>query len=162
MLRFIYQGDYDDGRDIVLFRDPIEHAPQSPGRPRPNGEALIVNIKVVIIAGKFGMNGLMDLAVWKHEVATYEMWDTPSFEKSIPLLYDSEMDEFRGQELRRATVNATANNAPVLLENKEFQLVLSRYGELATEVLLIVVKGEGWMKYWNGRRGSVLVSGIRR
>lgn len=50
MLRFIYQGNYDDGLERVLPPDSIEHPQQKPSRPLPNREAPIVNIKVFVIA----------------------------------------------------------------------------------------------------------------
>ncbi|KFY87362.1 hypothetical protein V500_07007 [Pseudogymnoascus sp. VKM F-4518 (FW-2643)] len=145
MLRFIYQEDYDDEHETVPLPDSIKHAPQKPGRPLPNGEALLVNIKVLIIAEKFGLDDLMDLAVEKHDGAAQELWDTPSFEKSITLLYDSKMDEVGSLAFRRATADAIANNAAALLERATFREVLNRYGDLATEVLSVVTTGKGWL-----------------
>lgn len=140
MLRFIYQKDYDDGRETV---PPSEFlAPGSHDQPIPNGGALITNIYMFIIAKKFGLNVLMNFVLGKHEEALEELWDTPGFERSITVLYDSNMDEVRSRELRRATINIIARNAAVLLKNKTFRAILNRYGELATEVLSIKVTEE--------------------
>ncbi|KFY01211.1 hypothetical protein O988_02862 [Pseudogymnoascus sp. VKM F-3808] len=144
LLRYIYQDDYDDERETIPPPSKSEHPRQKPGKPLPNGEALMINIKVLLIAEKFDLDGLMKLAVEKHEEAVQMLWDTPSFGRSILLLYDSEMNEVLGRELRNATINAIANNAAELLKNKAFRGILIRCGELATEVLSIVVTGEGW------------------
>lgn len=140
MLRFIYQKDYDDGREAVPLSEFL--APGRHDQPIPNGGALITNINMFIIAKKFGLNVLMNFALGKYEEAVEELWDTPSFERSITLLYDSNMDEVRSRELRRATINIIARNAAVLLKNKTFRAILNRYGELATEVLSIKVTEE--------------------
>lgn len=145
MLRFIYQEGYDDERETVPLPDFNKHAPQKPGRPLPNGEALFVNIKVLIIAEKFGLNDLMNLAVEKHKEAVYELWNTPSFERSITLLYDSKMDEVSSRKLLRATVNIISSNATALLERKTFRDVLNLHGELATEALSMIMTGRGWL-----------------
>ncbi|KFY36604.1 hypothetical protein V495_07740 [Pseudogymnoascus sp. VKM F-4514 (FW-929)] len=144
LLRYIYQDDYDDERETVSPPSKSVHPRQNPGKPLPNGEALMINIKVLLIAEKFGLDGLMKLAVEKHEEAVQMLWDTPSFGRSILLLYDSEMNEILGRELRNATINAIANNVAELLKNKAFRGILIRCGELATEVLSIALTGEGW------------------
>ncbi|KFY58479.1 hypothetical protein V496_06113 [Pseudogymnoascus sp. VKM F-4515 (FW-2607)] len=140
MLRFIYQKDYDDGRGTVPLSESF--APGRHDRPIPSRGALITNINMFIIAKKFGLNVLMNFVLGKHEEALEELWDTPSFERSITLLYDSNMDEVCKRELRRATINIIARNAAVLLKNKTFRAILNRYGELATEVLSITVTEE--------------------
>jgi hypothetical protein len=144
LLRYIYQDDYDDERETIPPPSKSENPRQKPGKPLPNGEALMINIKVLLIAEKFVLDGLMKLAVEKHEEAVQMLWDTPSFGRSILLLYDSDMNEVLSRELRNATINAIANNAAELLKNKAFRGILIRCGELATEVLSIAVTGEGW------------------
>ncbi|OBT66403.1 hypothetical protein VE03_04879 [Pseudogymnoascus sp. 23342-1-I1] len=145
MLRFIYQKDYDDERGIVPARLSIIIALQEPAQPIPNGEALIINIKVLIIAEDFGLNDLMNLAMEKYTEAIYELWDTPSFEGSIVLLYNSGIDKVRSRKLLRVTANIIAGNVAMLLERKSFRDVLNLYGKLATEVLSMIMTEKGWL-----------------
>jgi hypothetical protein len=100
---------------------------------------------VFIIAEKFGLNDLMNLAVEKHESAVEEVWDTPSFPRSMALLFGSGMDEVCSRELRHATISIIARKAAVLLKKKTFRAMLNNHGVLATEVLSMMVTGNGWL-----------------
>lgn len=145
MLRFIYQEDYDDERGTIPFPNFLMMTKQNPVQAISNGEAVIINIKVLIIAEELGLNDLVDLAIEKHGEVAYELWDAPSFERSIILLYNSKMNAAGNQKLRRVTANIISINVTVLLEKKTFRDVLNLYGELATEVLSKIATGKGWL-----------------
>lgn len=140
MLRFIYQGIYDDERETAPRFDPTTYL--SPGQSRLNGEALIVNIKLYNLAEKFGLHELMEVAVLQYTSIVRELWDTPSFERSIKMLYGPKADEAQGRGLRNATASVIAHNVGELMDSKPFRAVLNLYGELATEVLSMVVSGQ--------------------
>ncbi|OBT84882.1 hypothetical protein VE02_05924 [Pseudogymnoascus sp. 03VT05] len=161
MLRFIYQGDYDDEReqnraaedpphetkiDTERWKDVISdilgRPPQEPGRPHWNGGALRVNIEVFVIADHHHLNALMEHAAKKFEENLAHLWQTPSFAKSINLFYDSQISELYRRPIRNVITKVIVKNAPVLLKKKAFRNVLSRYSDLATEVLWTVVKVE--------------------
>lgn len=154
MLRFIYQGDYDDehksdhaGPNLqteageIQFIDFIENRVQEPSWLFQNGEALVVNIKVFIIAGDHNMEALMDHATRKYKEAAEELWNTSGFARSIILFYNFGTDRFYRSPIRRAMSSVIARNAAVLVRNELFQEILYDNGELATEVLLIILDG---------------------
>lgn len=140
MLRFIYQGIYDDERETAPRFDPTTYL--SPGQSRLNGEALIVNIKLYNLAEKFGVHELMDVAVLQYTSIVRELWDTPSFERSIKMLYELNADQGHCRGLRNATASVIAHNVGELMGSEIFRGVLKSYGELATEVLSMVVSGQ--------------------
>lgn len=163
MLRFIYQHDYDDEREINdpgprcafgirdntgVRNDPppdlIELPPQEPGRPFWNGEALIINTKVFVIAEKLNLRALMEHAAEKYEEAAGELWRTLSFVRSMELLYSSKLHEINRWSMRRVIVNVIVKNAAVLLRRETFRELLTLHGDMATQVLSITVNGDDW------------------
>ncbi|KFY10230.1 hypothetical protein V492_05128 [Pseudogymnoascus sp. VKM F-4246] len=155
MLRFIYQGDYDDEYETEHSGSNLQtsarKAPcldftasqsQISNRPRTKGEALLINIRVFSIAKKFGLDDLMSLAVKKHREAVKNLWNTPNFERSITLLYDKELGEVHSSKLRYATADIILSNIRELLKKQTFRLLLICHGDLATEVLLLMATEE--------------------
>lgn len=87
MLTFLYDGDYDDER-------------ASSSRPKAFYEkwferALIVNIKVYILAKKNNIEALEKPAKEKYLNVVLDLWYTPSFSTSAILLYDNTLQSDR-------------------------------------------------------------------
>lgn len=155
MLRFIYQHDYDDsvpaprclfgirhntGANKSPLSDLIEHPPQDPDRLFWNGEALIVNTKMCIIAEKLSI-GLTKHAAEKYEEAAGELWRTLNSVRSIELFFSFELDDKSRWPMRCAIVDIIVRNSPVLLREKKIRQLLTLHGDLATEVLSLTVNG---------------------
>ena len=124
--------------------DLIELPPQEHDRPFWNGEALIVNIKVFIIAVDLNLRTLRVHAAKKYEEAVGELWRTLSFVRSIELFYGSESCERNQWPIRNTMVAVIAKNATVLLRRKTFRRLLTIRGDLATDVLSLTVNADGW------------------
>lgn len=151
MIRFIYQCDYDDGRDMVLtdseadkgvLPDVMELSPQ--GRPTWNEEALVVNAKVFIFAMKCDMEPLMKHAAAKYREVAGELYGTRSFQTSIRLIYARSLRLYPKRHLIYDVIaDVVVINAPELLTKKSFRTILARYGDLTTEVLLATLEQSG-------------------
>lgn len=148
MLRFIYQSKYDDEREIYNPRpdlkteagqaplpDLIEIPPQEPGRPFWNGEALMVNLKVFIVAVELQLWTLQKHAAKKYEETPGELWRTLDFVRSTELFYSSKLGQQLMWPIHNAMVEVIAKNAQVLLTRKTFQKILKLHGDLTIAVL---------------------------
>jgi hypothetical protein len=105
MLRFMYQGYYDDEREMchlepsdastteTELESPTSVSPTSvseePGQPSWKGEALVVNAKVFTIAEKYDFETLMEHAVGKYKEVLGDVWHTLGFGASIDLIHEA-------------------------------------------------------------------------
>lgn len=81
----------------------------------------------------------------KYESAVQDVWDMPNFVRNIELIYGSGMDKVRSRGLRHVMISVVAKNAAAILKKKTFRDMLHYHGELAIEVLSMMVTGDGWL-----------------
>ena len=149
MLRFLYEGDYDDERDMA---QPCASPPkpyQSPKRYSSfkffkgrswSKQSLLVNVQVYILADKNDIVALKKRAKEKYaEVVTF-LWNTPSFAASAMLLYDNTPQSDR--LLRDVIAETAEKHIKTLICEEDFVEVMVRNGDLAVDVLKSVLSKE--------------------
>jgi hypothetical protein len=147
MLRFLYQREYDDERDMdelqhsedpaptgeanadstspafyprpARFGFPFDDPPEVAKVPNWSEKSLLVNVQVYIIADKNNIGALTKRATEKFTEVVGQLWDTPSFRASAKLLYDNTP---RSDRLLRDVVADTAKkNILTLIDKQDFE-----------------------------------------
>lgn len=114
-----YQNDYEEQHMII------------------NPLSLLINAKVYVIADKYEIQALKDLAVAKYKEVLPDTWNSPSFSESALLVYNNTVEIDR--MLRDVIVQGASKNAKTLLDRGEFVDLLKSQSDLAVEVLREVV-----------------------
>ncbi len=122
-MEFLYKLDYEDHRSSV-------HPDRTPGY---DPTSLLVNAKLYIIAEKYEIQALKELACTKYQQVLPETWNTSVFAESARLVYDNTVETDR--MLRDIIVEVASNNAKTLLDRGEFVDLLKSNGGLATEIM---------------------------
>lgn len=163
MIDFLYKLDYDDHR----FAPIISKIDFNSGRPAKvssvatfnfgnktdadqdqavdqdqpkmvNSLSLLINAKVYIIADKYEVQALKDLAIAKYLHVLPETWNSSAFAESADLVYNNTVETDR--MLRDAIVQGASKNVKALLDRGEFVDLLKSQSDLTVEVLREVVK----------------------
>jgi len=165
MLRFLYQRDYDDERDMdelqhsedlaptgeanaestlpafhprpARFGFPFDGPPEVAKSPNWSEKSLLVNVQVYIIADKNDIGALKKRATEKFTEVVGQHWDTPSFRAGAKLLYDNTP---RSDRLLRDVIAETAKkNILTLIDKQDFEELMVDHGDLAVDVLKSVL-----------------------
>lgn len=114
--------------------------------PTTKPSSLLFNAKVYIIADKYMIPALKNLAHEKFTKSLREHWNTPEFTAGAEFLWENTP----GSDvlLRRALVTTAATYINVLLDRGEFVEFMSEYGDFAV----------GVMKKINGRDDLVVTT----
>lgn len=105
--------------------------PDEPGWTSPL--SLIINAKIYVIADKYGIEALKDLAATKYRHALSDTWNSSGFIESAYIVYDDTVEADR--MLRDAIVQRASENVKVLLDRSEFVDLLMSHADLAVEIL---------------------------
>jgi hypothetical protein len=95
--------------------------------------ALLMNAKVYIIADKFDIQPLKELAKTNYEEVVAHEWNSESLISSLKLLYDETMDT--DCLLKGVAIKATGEDAEELMDRGEFVSLCKESGEIAFDVL---------------------------
>jgi hypothetical protein len=139
MIDFLYKLDYDDHRSAPTIPKTVDQD-QTVDEDQPqrvNPLSLLINAKVYVIADKYEIQALKDLATAKYMHVLPETWNNSAFTESASLVYNNTMETDR--MLRDAIVQGASENVKVLLDRGEFVDLLKSQSDLAVEVLRKVV-----------------------
>lgn len=147
---FLYSLDYDDERG-ELKASQESHKPEHKfgeesfenwtfGYSQPtvyDPISLLINAKVYIIAEKYDIQALKELACAKYKEVWQKSWNSAHFTESASLVYENTVEE--DKMLRDVIVKAASDNIKALLDRGEFVELLKSYGDFATDILKNVV-----------------------
>ena len=142
MLQFVYQKEYDDER--FVSQEPFDghRTTQETSHDNlntsHNEKSLLINVKVFVIADKFDIFGLKEIATSKTKTLLSKSWDTQSFPLSVDLLYGNTQRNDR--LLRDAFATAIFEDINKLVEMDGFMRIMQNYGGLAVDVLKITLR----------------------
>ncbi|MCJ1251050.1 hypothetical protein MMC30_008281 [Trapelia coarctata] len=156
MIDYLYKLDYDDHRFAPII-SKIDFNSDPPAKvsskatfnfgnktdadqdqpKRVNSLSLLINAKVYIIADKYEVQALKDLAIAKYVHVLPETWNSSAFTESADLVYNNTVETDR--MLRDAIVQGASKNIKALLDRGEFVDLLKSQSDLAVEVLRVVV-----------------------
>lgn len=128
MTGFLYALDYDDHPTSSLAE---------PANEATSPASLLINAKVYVIADKYELNALKKLACTKYKEALPITWNTSIFSKSASLVFDNTVETDR--MLRDVIVQVASDNARALLDRGEFVEMLKHHGDIATEIMRMVI-----------------------
>ena len=94
----------------------------------------------MLISGSLDIPGLKEIATSKYETLLSSLWATQSFSMGVGLLYRNTQQNDR--LLREVVVNYIGKNIDKLMERDDFIEIMKEHGELATDVLKLVLKGK--------------------
>ncbi|KAI9651107.1 hypothetical protein NHQ30_001144 [Ciborinia camelliae] len=103
-------------------------------------EGLIKHAKVYIIAEKYDIQALKELARQKYLSGLVKCWDTSHFVESIELIFDGTPDISKGDGLRNTAVETASKHIFQLLDRKEFVELCQDRGDIATTILIALSK----------------------
>lgn len=103
MIDFLYAIDYDD-HPTTSLAEPAKQATDA-----HNPASLLINAKVCIIADKYELKVLRELACTKYKEALPNAWDTSIFSESASLVFDNTVETDR--MLRDVIIRIASHNA---------------------------------------------------
>ncbi|KAG4033608.1 hypothetical protein MFRU_004g01120 [Monilinia fructicola] len=127
----ILWGRRQEGRYGFVPRIQPEVSPEPAIDSTPS--SLLFNAKVYIIADKYMIPALKDLANEKCLRSVEAHWNTPEFSKVAELLWDNTAES--DKLLRDAVVTAAATHGDGLLDRGDFVEFMSKHGDFAVEVM---------------------------
>ena len=135
MLRFLYQGNYDDMRHSTAPNEELEELRE---------EALLTNVKVYVIADKNNIPALQQLARDKYAEIVGILWQSECFMGSMEMVLQQTPP---GDSLRKVVIATAATRVRTLIEEHWFIAMLEEQGELAVEVLkgVLALNGDIWL-----------------
>ena len=156
MLSYMYTLDYTDGNQSIIVDSTetattpaktkfhkksgrtIAFVPSSITAP-PSGHsqfsagALLTNTRVFVIADKYDIQGLKQLATKKYKVAVPNAWNCTEFFGSLRLLYEETLESDR--LLKDVAVKTAGKHVKDLVDRGEFAALCRLNGELGFEIL---------------------------
>lgn len=103
MIDFLYAIDYDD-HPTTSLAEPAKQATDA-----HNPASLLINAKVCIIADKYELKVLRELACTKYKEALPNAWNTSIFSESASLVFDNTVETDR--MLRDVIFRIASHNA---------------------------------------------------
>lgn len=153
-LKFLYTGEYDDnrrrrlsGKELRAARraeaeakaEKLQNTPSK--RQKTNDEvevvdhaneiALLTNTQVYIMAEKYDVQGLKELAKIKYEELVDYYWRRPSFVTTLRLLFEGTPES---DPLMKVAIKTAGQNARELVDKGEFATLCKECGELGFEI----------------------------
>jgi len=151
MIKWLYTEDYEDRSAAVIPRinTPAAHTTTRSRASRltssnqtststssttvPSGTGLLFNTKMYIIADKYDLYPLKELANVKYGNALSAQWDSSEFVESLKLLYEETMEN--DTLLKDVAIKLAGEHAKELLDRREFVALCEENGTIAVEVL---------------------------
>ncbi|KAB8294955.1 hypothetical protein EYC80_006908 [Monilinia laxa] len=124
-------GRRQEGRFGFVQQAQPEVSPEPAADSTPS--SLLFNAKVYIIADKYMIPALKDLANEKCLRGVEAHWNTPEFSKVAELLWENTAES--DKMLRDAVLTAAAAHSDGLLDRGEFVEFMSGHGDFAVEVM---------------------------
>lgn len=112
--------------------------------PSWSEKSLLVNAQVYIMGDKYDIGDLKKCSMGKYAEVVEHLWNTPSFPTSAKLLYDNAPQSDR--LLRDVIVETAKKNISTLIHKQDFEDVMVSHGDLAVDVLKLVLLREGEME----------------
>ncbi|TVY45333.1 Arm repeat protein interacting with ABF2 [Lachnellula occidentalis] len=139
MLSYMYTSDYSDGPDSTEpGSTPSKSVPSasstavSSSNPSPTSASL-TNAQLFVIADKYDIQGLKELAKKKYEEVIADSWNSASFVASLKLLYEETLESDRA--LKDAAVKVAGQHAKELVDRGEFAALCIEHGQIGFDVL---------------------------
>ncbi|TVY90574.1 hypothetical protein LAWI1_G002952 [Lachnellula willkommii] len=156
MLLYMYTSDYSDGIQPTTAdstettttpakdssrkkgNKAIRFVPSSTPDPPPgptqfSADALLTNARVFVIADKYDIQGLKQLATKKYETAVPNAWNCAEFVGSLKLLYEETLESDR--VLKDVAVKTAGKHVNDLVDRGEFAALCKVNGELGFDIL---------------------------
>lgn len=134
IIEYFYKLDYDDNRSSSSAK-PVAN-PSTSFDPR----SLLVNAKVYVIADKYELDALKELACYKYNEVLLGNWNTSNFSESVSYVYENTVETDRC--LRDVIVRVASDNARSLLDRGDFVAMLKIHGDVATDIMHEFIIGE--------------------
>jgi hypothetical protein len=96
-----------------------------------------------VIADKYDVVGLKDLASEKFKLSCGAFWDEDDFATAANYAFLTTMADDRGL---RDIVSSTISNHMEIIHKADIQTLLSENGDLSLAIMLTKVDEHGWMK----------------
>ena len=148
MIKFLYTQDYDDKSNATKV-GPAKSGSEVRGRFTnkrvvearlkagtkvvSTGEELITNAKVYVIADKYDIQPLKELAAQKYENVLAEAWNSPYFASSLKILY--EQTPASDVRLKKPAIARAASHITDLMKHDGFLELCKTNGEICFEAL---------------------------
>lgn len=132
MVKFLYTQDYDEG-DIGCCNARLVPK-ENPGGDYNiplRGPAHVIHAKVYILADRYNIQPLKDLATLKYGGAPFILNDD-SFVNSLELLYEQTHDRDRG--LKDLAIKMAAEHSELLMDREMFPTLCKANGDIAFDV----------------------------
>ncbi|OBT84883.1 hypothetical protein VE02_05925 [Pseudogymnoascus sp. 03VT05] len=142
MLRFLYQGDYDDLRYSTAPGEDLVEL---------NADALVVNVEVYVIADRNNIPALKVLARHKYAELVAEIWQADTFMDSVDMVFQGTLP---GDSLRKFVIETLVLHIFALSRKDWFVAMLEGQGDFAVEVLRGIL--ELGIRVWAGAYGGEL------
>jgi len=124
MIKFMYEEDYCDGSNTT------EDGDQGAAKP------LVLSTKLYIIADKYDVPALKELAKRKYETAVSHRWDLTSFITSLELMYNHTPESDR--LLKDVAIRAGTDHLIKLVNRSEFACLCKKNGEVGLDLLRLL------------------------
>jgi hypothetical protein len=141
MIDYFYKGDYGKGPDALDYWYPlmlITHTractkASHVNFPFQTTKWLTLVPQAYIIADKYDIPGLKEVARAKYEHIVEKNWEDVSFIWSLKLMYDKTPHSDRA--LKNIAIKTAAAHVADLIATKEFVRVLHENGEIGSDIL---------------------------
>ncbi|TVY83182.1 hypothetical protein LSUE1_G003669 [Lachnellula suecica] len=154
MLEYLYNADYSDGRVVgtsatasntpskpasirfkrsKLSRPSIQTQIASEASTPQSAAALFTNAQVFVIADKYDIQGLKELATKKYTELVSNNWNSEYFVNSLKLLYEETPESDR--LLKNVAITTAGKQTKELVDRGEFAALCKENGEIAFDVM---------------------------
>ncbi|TVY58983.1 BTB and MATH domain-containing protein 43 [Lachnellula cervina] len=144
MLSYMYTSDYSDQQnstirtEITVVCGPggsvyLKETTTASTSNLVISSAPLTNAQVFVIADKYDVQGLKELAEKKYEEAIAGSWNSASFVASLKLLYEETLESDRA--LKDAAAKVAGQHARELVDRGEFAALCKEHGQIAFDVL---------------------------
>ena len=128
-LKYFYTHNFDD-ESVIVVESPSENPPEA---------ALLIAVKMYIIADKYDVQKLKILAAEKYTAAVPRFSKSIFFISSLRLLYEETTEDDR--MLKDVAIQEAACQTSHLLSQPEFLAMCSQRGEISLDILKAASSG---------------------
>lgn len=144
MVRYLYHIDYPDAEplDGPALSDQI---PVSATTSLPITEShLLFHVEMHIIADKYDIAGLKQIAVWKARADVRNRWDIEKFSAAAKFLWDNTMKCDR--EIKGSFTEVARKHIEMLIVREDFMDLVTAEGSLGLDMLTLMARDDGTKK----------------
>jgi hypothetical protein len=145
MLAYLYNSDYSDKREPSTTTQAISATPTPSSRSGVrrtiasrytnfSDAALLINAQMFIIADKYDIQRLKQLAKEEYEEFVPHTCDSSAFVASLKLIYDETLESDR--LLKDIAVNMAGKHMNKLVDREEFRLLCKGHGVMAFDIMM--------------------------